>query len=270
MKPNWNKLNLFQKIFLYSKSYFARLPYYLSKIFSKNIEFKDGKNVIKFLNLGSKSFFRTKTILTKDPFTINWIKNFKKNSVFWDIGANIGIFSLYAAIKSNAKVYSFEPMPLNYKNLSVNISLNKLTDKIVPFCIALNEKNKFSNLYVKWLEEGFAGTSFNKPITISKKNGLKIKHFSLNIDTLVFKLGVPCPHYLKIDVDGNDFLILKGAKKTIKSSTVKSIMIEIPHTKDSQKSIEKQHITNKIKKYLESFQFYYVKSSGNNFLFKKK
>ena len=75
----------------------------------------------------------------------------------------------------------------------------------------------FSNLYVKWLEEGFSGTSFKRQIEISHKNGLNIKQFGLNIDTLVYKLGLPSPNYLKIDIDGNDFLVLKGAKKVLKN-----------------------------------------------------
>ena len=68
---------------------------------------------------------------------------------------------------------------------------------------------------------------------------MKIRQFCTNIDTLVYKLGVPCPNYLKIDVDGNDFLVLKGAKKVIKDPKLKSILIELATLRVSLKEKEK-------------------------------
>ena len=49
------------------------------------------------------NFYRTETFSTKEPETLEWIDNFKKNKVFWDIGANIGLYSCYAAKKIIAK-----------------------------------------------------------------------------------------------------------------------------------------------------------------------
>ena len=268
MKTSWNKLSFLEKIFFYGKSYLARLPFYFSKLLYKNLEVVNGKIKLKFVNLGSKSFFRVKSIFEKEPMTINWINKFKKNNIFWDIGANIGIYTIYAVIKSKVKVYAFEPMPLNYKNLCLNISLNKLIDKITPFCLVLNDKSIFSYLYIRWLEEGFAGTSFNKPLKISNTKGLKIKQFCTNIDTLVYKLGVPCPNYLKIDVDGNDFLVLKGAKKVIKDPKLKSILIELPTGRVSLK--EKEKIERPIKNYLKNQNFFLLKNERNNYIFVRK
>ena len=268
MKKSWNKLSFFEKIFFYGQSYLFRLPFYFSKLLYKNLEIVKGKTKLKFVNLGSKSFFRVKGIFEKEPITINWINKFKKNNIFWDIGANIGIYTIYAVIKSKVKVYAFEPMPLNYKNLCLNISLNKLIDKITPFCLVLNDKNIFSYLYIRWLEEGFAGTSFNKPLEISNTKGLKIKQFSTNIDTLVYKLGVPCPNYLKIDVDGNDFLVLKGAKKVIKDPKLKSICFELITSRVSLK--EKRKIERPIKNYLKIQNFFLLKNERNNYIFVRK
>ncbi len=268
MAKSWNKLFFFEKIFFYSKSYFFRLPFYWSKLLYKNLEIVNGRIKLKFVNLGSKSFFRVKTIFEKEPITINWINKFKKNNIFWDVGANVGIYTMYAAVKSKVKVYAFEPMPLNYKNLCLNISLNKLIDKITPFCLVLNDKNIFSYLYIRWLEEGFAGTSFNTPLEISNTKGLKIRQFCTNIDTLVYKLGVPCPNYLKIDVDGNDFLVLKGAKKVIKDPKLKSILIEIPTVRVSSR--EKERIERPIINYLRNYNLYLSKNEKNNYIFTKK
>ena len=268
MKKSWNKLSFLEKIFFYGKSYLVRLPFYFSKLLYKNLEIVDGKIKLKFVNLGSKSFFRVKSIFEKEPMTINWINKFKKNNIFWDIGANIGIYTIYAVIKSKVKVYAFEPMPLNYKNLCLNISLNKLIDKITPFCLVLNDKNIFSYLYIRWLEEGFAGTSFNKPLEISNTRGLKIRQFCTNIDTLVYKLGVPCPNYLKIDVDGNEFSILKGAQKVIKNKKFKSLNIEIFSgglSLEKKKKVEKPIIN-----YLRNHNLYLFKNERHNYIFTRK
>ena len=171
------------------------------------------------------------------------------------------------------KVYAFEPMPLNYKSLCMNISLNKIDDRVIPCCLVLNNKSIFSYLYVKWLEEGFSGTSFNKAIKISKTKSLKIKQFATSIDTLVYKLHFPCPTHLKIDVDGNDFLLLQGAKKVLKNSKLKSISMEIPlplsYMKKEKGDIEAKikEITKKIKNYLKDYNFIYSKtgtSGGDN------
>ena len=263
MATNWNNLNIFQKIFFYGINYAKNTDYYVKKLSSKFVEIKFEKNKVKFLNSSIKTFHRIKSIYTKEILTIDWIKKFKKNSVFWDVGANIGIFSLYAALVPKVRVLSFEPMPSNYKNLCVNISINNLSDNIVPFCLVLNDKNIFSNLYVKWLEEGFSGTSFRRQLEISHKNGLNIKQFGLNIDTLVYKLGLPSPNYLKIDIDGNDFLVLKGAKKVLKNKKLKSIMIESPN--QNLKNAEK-----KIKIFLKKYNLILFKKENNNLFFKKK
>ena len=49
---------------------------------------------IHFFCPGRIPLFRAETFKTKEPETIEWIDSFKKNSVFWDIGANVGIYSL--------------------------------------------------------------------------------------------------------------------------------------------------------------------------------
>ena len=268
MKRNWNKLFFFEKVFLYGRNYLKLIPYYFTKLTKRNLEVSKGRIKLKFVNLGARSFLRVKSIFTKEPITIDWINKFKKNDIFWDVGANVGIYAIYAVIKSKVHAYAFEPMPLNYKSLCLNISLNKLNDKITPFCLVLNDKNMFSYLYIKWLEEGFAGVSFKTPIEISIKNGLKIRQFCTNIDTLVYKLGAPCPNYLKIDVDGNDFSVLKGAKKVIKNKKFKSLNIEIFHrllSLEKKKKMEKPIIN-----YLRNYNLYLFKKQGSHFIFTKK
>ena len=115
---------------------------FLFLLFKKNIKYKIydflrecayieekilDKKVI-FFAPSSNSRERVKKILTKEPDTINWIKNFNKfeidKPIFWDIGSNIGLFSIFASVcHENLKVISFEPSTNNLALLSRNISI---------------------------------------------------------------------------------------------------------------------------------------------------
>ena len=67
--------------------------------------------------------YRYRTFFSKEPETIEWIDNFEKNSVFFDIGANVGLYSIYASMCKNSKVFSFEPSFFNLELLARNIFL---------------------------------------------------------------------------------------------------------------------------------------------------
>ena len=66
---------------------------------------------IKFFIPNEITKWRVKTFFTQEPETLNWIDGFdKNNNIFWDIGGNIGLYSVYAALKyENANIYCFEP-----------------------------------------------------------------------------------------------------------------------------------------------------------------
>ena len=64
---------------------------------------------IKFFCPNQTCYWRYNSWITREPYTIEWINNFKKDSsIFWDIGANIGQFSLYASLRHPMlNVFSF-------------------------------------------------------------------------------------------------------------------------------------------------------------------
>ena len=76
---------------------------------------------------------RVSTLFSKEPKTLDWIDNFQKdkNITFWDIGANIGLYSIYSAIKhKNISVVCFEPSFNNLPILSRNLYINGLSGKV--------------------------------------------------------------------------------------------------------------------------------------------
>ena len=178
--------------------------------------------------------WRANTFFTKEPFTLNWIDKFKsKEIIFFDIGSNIGLYSIYAAIKhKNIKVYSFEPSFLNLYSLSKNIFINQLSKKI--FIIsnpAFEKKYGISNFYDTSDFEGAALSNFDSCQDQDGKKLIKIENsynvLGFNLDYLIDNKIIKFPNYVKIDVDGNEHLILEGFKKNIKNKKLKEIMIEV-------------------------------------------
>ena len=84
----------------------------------------------KFYVPNRLNFFRINTFSTKEPETLEWIDTFKKKSVFWDIGANIGLYSCYAVKRADCQVNAFEPSVFNLELLAKNVYLNSLSDKV--------------------------------------------------------------------------------------------------------------------------------------------
>lgn len=180
------------------------------------------------------SKWRVETFFTKEPETLKWIESFKKNSniIFWDIGANIGLYSIYTAINfKRSKIISFEPSTLNLNILSRNVSLNNLEKKINIFQIGLtNVNNNFFEMNETTLEEGGALSSFGKNYNFEGKKINKINKYSIfgtTIDYLIFNNILKVPDYIKIDVDGTEHVILNGAEKTLKKNKIKSILVEV-------------------------------------------
>ncbi len=169
----------------------------------------------------------------KEPETIQWIEVFFKDmDVFFDVGANVGAYSLVAAkhFKGKVSVYSFEPSFLNFPQLCTNIYLNQCSDSVIPFNIAFSNKTNLDFFNYRTLIVGGAMHSlgeakddFNEHFVPVFKQAM----LSYTMDDFIQEFNLPIPQHIKIDVDGNEWLILQGAEKTLESSKVKSILIEM-------------------------------------------
>jgi len=82
------------------------------------------------LNHSGAGYWRARAIMTKEPGALEWIDSMVPGSVFWDIGANIGVLTLYAAMRGDLKVWAFEPAAVNYYNLVANCELNGLERRV--------------------------------------------------------------------------------------------------------------------------------------------
>ena len=159
------------KIF-FKKSYLIYIREFLHKDSYETIEILNKK--INFFIPNQTVSYRVKTFFTKEPETLNWIDSFDNENrfVLWDIGANIGLYSIYASLKhSNCEVISFEPSTSNLRILSRNISINNLENKIKIFTNPLyNKTDQFSKMQEGKFLEGGALNSFDVDYNFEGKN----------------------------------------------------------------------------------------------------
>ena len=110
---------------------------------------------------------------SKEPETLDWINSFENNekTVFWDIGANIGLYSIYNALKNDKSItYAFEPSTSNLRVLSRNISINNLEQKIKIFTNPLtNKSNEFLLMQENDFYEGGALNTFGENFNFEGK-----------------------------------------------------------------------------------------------------
>ena len=216
----------------------------LKEIIEKNSYFdlKINNTHIHFFCPNALTKWRVETFYDKEPETIEWINNFEKNkkNIFWDIGANIGLYSIYASIKfNNINVISFEPSTSNLRILSRNLYINNLHDKIKIFQIPLNDiSNRFSKMEELYFLEGGAMNNFGDNLNYERAEffpSMKYSIFGTNINTLVDQKILDLPNYIKIDVDGIEHLILQGANKYLNSNIIKEILVEVNENFPDQK-----------------------------------
>lgn len=197
-----------------------------------NITDPINNNIIKYNLINENTLWRAQTLFTKEPITIEWIRKFKKNKVFYDIGANVGIYSIFAALTSNVDVYSFEPESSNFYILMQNIVLNNLKNTVSPYPIGISNKTEITKLHISNFDAGSSHhTVGNNHLDHNNLKNIPSRFnqgiFSTTIDDLCFKWGLSVPSYLKIDVDGIESKIIEEAHYTLSRPDLESVLIEI-------------------------------------------
>lgn len=140
----------------------------------------------------------------------------RKEDLFADIGANVGSYTVLASAEIGARTYAFEPSESTYKHLQTNIRLNDIADKATAYNIAL----------------GAAPGKLQFTVGLDTMNHMVSGQHEENIaevqvDTLDNVLGAETPLLLKIDVEGFESEVLKGATRTLQQQTLKAILIEL-------------------------------------------
>lgn len=174
------------------------------------------------------TYYRAASISKKEPETLNWINSFEKNSVFWDVGANIGTFTIYAASRGS-EVIAIEPSHMNLEILVRNVVTNGLTNKvtIIPCGVSTKTSQAFLFMSPNSLTWGGAHNSLGENMSNGGQpilNPIQIASISFSLDDLYKLMDLHPPTHLKIDVDGLELEILKGANQILEK--VNSVLVE--------------------------------------------
>jgi len=246
-----SKVKLINKIKYSLASIIKKLSYKIGKFlsfFMPNLVIYGMQNKIRPIKYKNEKIFhiedmswitryRAISFEYKEPETLKWIESFDPNQCFLDVGANIGIYTLFALFKGH-EVIAIEPEAHNFCLLNRNIMINNFNDKAICYPVALNDKLTISKLNLASFEYGSALHSFDRTINqfgdqfnpIARQGNIGV-----TMDQLISSLKKEVNH-IKIDVDGNEFLVLKGGEKTFRSDSLKSILIELDYEHIEYKS----------------------------------
>ena len=189
---------------------------------------KHGQTELVFAVPNQLNRFRIDTFSSKEPETLEWIDSIPEGSVLWDIGANVGLYSCYAAKVRDCQVFAFEPSVFNLELLARNIYLNSLTHKISIIPLPLSDRLAFNTLNMTGMEWGGALSTFGQDYGwdgLKMQQVFQFQTVGLSSDDAVQLLHLPQPNYIKIDVDGIEHLILSGGKTVL--NKVDGILIEV-------------------------------------------
>jgi FkbM family methyltransferase len=181
-----------------------------------------------FATPNAVNVFRAETFSTKEPETLDWIDSMPEGSVLWDIGANVGLYTCYAARARRCRVFAFEPSVFNLELLARNIFLNDLLDRATIVPLPLSDGLAVSRLNMTSTEWGGALSTFGHDYGHDGKVMDRVFAFDTVGMSMVHArelLGIPHPQYVKMDVDGIEHLILRGGADVLRS--VKGVLIEI-------------------------------------------
>jgi len=214
-----------RSILIWFNDFIQERSYKSIKILGKEIKFFVPNQLLEW---------RVDTYFSKEPETLEWIDSFqeKDNLIFWDIGANIGLYSIYNSLKHpKSTTIAFEPSSSNLRVLTRNISINNLEKNIKVVSIPLtNKENIFQEMKEGQFIEGGALNSFGEKFDFEGKEfkpNMKYNLLGTTINYFLENSILDIPDYIKIDVDGIEHLILEGGDKFLNNKKVKSLSIEI-------------------------------------------
>jgi FkbM family methyltransferase len=132
-------------------------------------------------------------------------KTIRRNSILFDIGAHVGYYTLLSSllVGEGGKVYSFEPLSRNLKFLHAHLRLNGIQN-VEVIEAAVGDQDG-----VSLFKEG--DTSAKGSLRPDGTIGVK----TLSLDSCIAKGSLPSPDFMKIDVEGGEMDVLRGARRCL-------------------------------------------------------
>lgn len=184
--------------------------------------------------------WRAESFHEEEPETIAWLDALTADDVLWDVGANVGMYAVYAARFRGCQVFAFEPEAQNNALLIENIALNGIGDRCLPVNVPLSDRDGFGFLDVRYITKGGAynhfadghnGENAYAPPSLETdgRPGPVARQllYGCSIDSLAGDGCFAFPTHLKIDVDGLEADIIAGAARTLHDPRLASVLVEV-------------------------------------------
>ncbi len=142
--------------------------------------------------------------------------------VFFDVGANLGYHTLLASkrVGVSGKVHSFEPAPLQFNHLKLNIEINR-ADNVAANNCAVAESSGYRELF---MSDGWNQGAHSLSKTDRQEHTWRVP--CVSIDDYTYKTGVKKIDVMKVDVEGAELFVFKGAERVLTSSPPPLLVFE--------------------------------------------
>ena len=184
---------------------------------------------LRFVTPNMRTAWRARTIASKEPTTIEWLDEIQPGEALLDIGANMGVYTIYAAQLRAAHVDAMEPEGQNFALLCRNILINRLTARATAWPLALSDATRFDRLYLSDGDAGGSCHSFGESVNFKLQPHvfpLTQGAVATTIDSLVESGAIRMPNHIKIDVDGLEHKVIAGGQRTLARAELRSLIVE--------------------------------------------
>jgi FkbM family methyltransferase len=198
------------------------------------VEVADGSLPCRFVCTTWREVHRATALLSKEPGTIGWLRrSLRPGDTVLDVGANIGIYSIYAARSGGprVRVFAVEPHLLNASRLIENVDANGLREQVRVLALALSDGPGVADFKYREWSAGSSLSQLGRPVDqrgrafIPAVSELKLV---TSVDDLVERGVLPPPSLVKIDVDGAEPAVVAGMARLLRSrARPRAVQVEV-------------------------------------------
>lgn len=212
----------------------------LQQMLDPKIKIKINDNqYITYTTGHGRLLWRANTLFTEEKMIIDWLNSFNENDIFYDVGANVGIYSVYVAKLKNIRVYSFEPEINNIQTLYSNIYKNELFASCTIIPIATDNEIGIKPFHIREFTKGGALNTVGRDPFYESQNANYFKSATLcsTMDNIIETYKLLKPTRIKIDVDTNELRVMEGLVKTLSFGSLKDIYIELDFNQEEHQKV---------------------------------
>lgn len=223
-------------------SYLSNVYWQIFLMFTQEQTTTVGNTTATFKIESRAEYQRTKYFVGERPVLTDFLAELSPDDVFYDIGANIGLYSCFALgqlSKGNGLIVAFEPHPRTADRLRTNLSINGDQYDVYEYALANHEGTM--NLAPPEEKE--------RPGTYRLQDGEVNSGIPVEVvqgDDLRVRTSIPKPTILKIDVEGSELDVIDGLSETLSEETCRLAYIEIHQVALKDRNADQETVVSRL------------------------